>query len=42
MNTADLDPQVAKYAKDFEDLVEDTLSAAESIDLMRKVAEKMS
>jgi transcriptional regulator with XRE-family HTH domain len=42
MNTADLDPQVAKYAKDFEDLVEDTLSAAESIDLMRRVAEKMS
>lgn len=42
MITADLDPQVAQYTKDFEELVEDTLSEAESIDLMRRVAEKMS
>lgn len=42
MTTADDDPQVAKYTKDFEDLIEDTLSAAESIALMRELAEKMS
>lgn len=36
------DPQVAKYAEDFEDLLEDALSAERSIDLMRSVAEGMS
>lgn len=38
----DGDPQVAKYAEDFEELLEDALSAEQSIDLMRRVAEKMS
>ncbi len=36
------DPKVAKYAEDFEDLLEDALSAEQSIDLMRSVAEQMS
>jgi len=36
------DPQVAKYAEEFEELLEDALSAEKSIDLMRKVAEEMS
>ena len=36
------DPQVAKYAEDFEVLLEDALSAEESIKLMRSVADDMS
>jgi transcriptional regulator with XRE-family HTH domain len=36
------DPQVARYAEDFEELIEDALSAEESIKLMRSVAEDMS
>ena len=36
------DPRVAGYAEDFEELLEDALSAEESIKLMRSVAEDMS
>jgi transcriptional regulator with XRE-family HTH domain len=36
------DPEVAEYAEDFEELLEDALSAEESIKLMRSVAEEMS
>ena len=36
------DPQVATYAEAFEELLEDALSAEQSIDLMRSVAERMS
>jgi transcriptional regulator with XRE-family HTH domain len=36
------DPDVAKYAEHFEELLEDALSAEESIELMRKVADSMS
>jgi len=36
------DPQAAKYAEDFEELLEDALSAQRSIELIRHVAEEMS
>lgn len=36
------DPRVADYAEDFEELLEDALSAEESIKLMRSVADEMS
>ncbi len=36
------DPQVARYAEDFEELIEDALPAEESIKLIRSVAEDMS
>lgn len=36
------DPQVARYAEDFEELIEDALPAEESLKLMRSVAEEMS
>lgn len=36
------DPRVAGYAEDFEELLEDALSAEESIKLVRSVAEDMS
>jgi transcriptional regulator with XRE-family HTH domain len=36
------DPDVAKYAEHFEELLEDALSAEESIKLMRNVADEMS
>jgi hypothetical protein len=36
------DPQVAQYRDDFEALLEDALSADESIRLMRDVADEMS
>ncbi len=36
------DPQVAKCAENFEELLEDALSAEESVKLMRSVAEDMS
>jgi uncharacterized protein DUF5753 len=36
------DPDVAKYAEHFEELLEDALTAEESIKLMRNVAEEMS
>ena len=39
---ADNDPQAAKYAEDFEELLEDALSAERSIELIRRVAEEMS
>jgi len=39
---ADNDPQAAKYAEDFEELLEDALSAQSSIELIRRVAEEMS
>jgi transcriptional regulator with XRE-family HTH domain len=39
---ADNDPQAAKYAEDFEELLEDALPAQRSIELIRRVAEEMS
>jgi hypothetical protein len=36
------DPRIAEYADDFENLVESTLSADESIELIRQAAEEMS
>ncbi len=36
------DPRVAEYAENFEELLEDALSAEESIKLMRNVADDMS
>jgi transcriptional regulator with XRE-family HTH domain len=36
------DPEVAKYAEHFEEILEDALSAEESIKLMRRVADEMS
>jgi Domain of unknown function (DUF5753)/Helix-turn-helix domain len=36
------DPQAAKYAEDFEELLEDALSGQSSIELIRRVAEEMS
>jgi transcriptional regulator with XRE-family HTH domain len=36
------DPRIGQYADDFEVLLENSLSAAESIDLIRQVAEEMS
>jgi len=36
------DPQVAAYANDFEELLEIALPPAESIKLVRSVADKMS
>jgi transcriptional regulator with XRE-family HTH domain len=36
------DPRVAQYAEDFEELLENALSAEESIKLIRSVAEEMS
>ena len=39
---ADNDPQAAKYAEDFEELLEDALSAQSSIELIWRVAEEMS
>ena len=39
---ADNDPQAAKYAEDFEKLLEDALPAQRSIELIQRVAEEMS
>ena len=39
---ADNDPQAAKYAEDFEELLEDALPAQRSIELIQRVAEEMS
>jgi transcriptional regulator with XRE-family HTH domain len=39
---ADNDPQAAKYVEDFEELLEDALSAQSSVELILRVAEEMS
>lgn len=39
---AENDPRAAKYAEDFEELLDDALSPERSIELMRAVAEEMS
>jgi hypothetical protein len=39
---AENDPRAAKYAEDFEELLDDALSEERSIELMRGVAEEMS